>query len=52
MNIQNDIPFLMQNMGYPYSIKKSDLTSCAGARSLGSVLGIFDWLVDACRVCH
>ncbi|KAH9418222.1 kinetochore-associated Ndc80 complex subunit ndc80 [Dermatophagoides pteronyssinus] len=38
------VPKQMQLLGYPYSIKNSDLTSFSGGRQLGTVLSMFESL--------
>lgn len=39
------VPKMMAALGFPYTIKKSDLTSFSGSRHIGSVLSMFVFII-------
>ena len=49
-NGMEEIITCMKQLGYPYQVNKSCLTSCATPQAKGHLFGMYDWLVDAVSV--
>jgi SMC interacting uncharacterized protein involved in chromosome segregation len=48
--IETEVPKMLLLLDYPFSIKKSDLQSFTNPRSLGSLLGAMEWIVNSLNV--